>query len=406
MLIRLENSLIRGEIDCREQGRVTGRLWLLGRAEPLELDLQGLPARDMAGLWITLRCEYPPSEQAPPLLSPQKGHLLGCSGAAMKRVPAGAEQDIRMRVRKRIPQEWDQRKVLQLEWINAKGARVALEAVGLDIQVREPAAWRLTAEAEEKAGRASARLRQQWEETEVMDRLTLPELPEEPGTLPAAEREADREDAKMEKLNDRIQARLEKLGTFTEEAYEKIYQEEREKIRVEFGEPPPKPLTPEQEADQARWIEEMNRLSEEALREWESGHLEEPDRHPLLVQCDSLQEKVSADVRASGWMPDAPGQEHPLRELEWGFHMATAKMSGGLGMLDYRSWPPDRITAAGMLVKVKQARDYLHDALTALDAADEENLGVFAWRNAVREETHELLQETQLLILELREGLT
>jgi hypothetical protein len=318
----------------------------------------------------------------------------------------GAEQEIRMRLRKRIPHEWDQRKVLRLEWINAKGARVVLEAVGLEVQVREPAAWRLTGEEEEASGRASARLRQQWEETEVLDRLSLPDLPEDTGTLPAAEREADREDAKMEKLNDRIQARLEKLDAFTEEAYEKIYREEREKIRIEFGEPPPVPLTPEQEADRARWIEEMNRLSEEALREWESGHLEEPDRHPLLVQCDSLQEKVSADLRISGWMPDAPGQEHPLREMEWGFHMATAKMSGGLGMTGDDAWPPERMTAASMLVKVKQARDYLHDVLTALDAADEENLGVAVWRNAVREETQELLQETQLLILELRELLT
>ncbi len=40
-------------------------------------------------------------------------------------------------------------------------------------------------------------------------------------------------------------------------AYERIYEEEREKIRQERGEPEPEPLTPEQEAEQAAWIEEM-----------------------------------------------------------------------------------------------------------------------------------------------------
>jgi hypothetical protein len=403
MRIRLENSLIRGEIDCREQGQVKGRLWLLGRSEPLDLELQGLPSRDLAGLLIGLRCEYPPSEQTPSLLSPQKGHVLECTGSGRRRVPVGAEQEIHMRVRKRIPHEWAWRNVLHVEWVNAKGANVILEATGLAVQVLESAVWTPTPEEEREGKAIRQRLRQQWEENQSFDRLLLPELVEETAVLPDAEKEADLEDEKAERLNDRIQARLEKLEDVTEDEVDRIYAEELEYIRRKYGDPEPEPLTPGQEEDQSRWLEEMERMSDEALEEWQSGDFQEPDRHPLLVQCESLQEKAAADLRESGWMPDAPGQEHPLRELIWCFHMATARLSSGLGFLEHQPWPPEKTTAAGVLVKVKQARDYLRDVLAALDAADEENLGVFIWRTAVRLETSELLQETELLILELRE---
>jgi hypothetical protein len=35
MAWRIEQSVVRGEIDNRVRGRVTGRLWLAGRPEPV-----------------------------------------------------------------------------------------------------------------------------------------------------------------------------------------------------------------------------------------------------------------------------------------------------------------------------------------------------------------------------------
>lgn len=406
MLNRLEDSVIRGELDCRERGRVTGKLWLLGRSDPVELDLRGVPSPDMAGVHFRFRCEYPPSERAPSLPTPQTGHLLACCGTSRKRIPEGAEQEIHLRIRKRIDHTWIERTVLHVEWIDSRGYRVVLESAGLKVEVIEPAAWRLTAAEEREAEATRKRLRAQWLETQSPDRLLLPELQEENVARSRVEQEADREHEKMERLNDRIQARLDKLDAFSEEEYERIYQEERENIRIEFGEPEPEPLTPWQEKDHARWIEEMNRISEEALQEWEAGEDIEPERHPLLVQCDQLQEKVTADLRDSGWMPDAPGEEHPYREVTWGLHMATAKLAGGMGMVGAKEWPPNDIIAGSVLVYLKLVRGYLRDVLTALDCADEENLGTSAWRKAVRLETGDLLHETELLIFELRERLS
>lgn len=57
MAWRIDEPVVRGEIDNRERGRLTGRIWFLGRAEPVELNLQGNAWRDVAGR--LLRFENP-----------------------------------------------------------------------------------------------------------------------------------------------------------------------------------------------------------------------------------------------------------------------------------------------------------------------------------------------------------
>ena len=49
MAFRIDEAVIRGEIDNTVEGRVTGRVWLLGREEPLVLNLEGDCWRDLAG---------------------------------------------------------------------------------------------------------------------------------------------------------------------------------------------------------------------------------------------------------------------------------------------------------------------------------------------------------------------
>ena len=405
MTLRLEDSLVRGELDCREKGRVTGRLWLLGRSDPVEIDLVGLPSPDLAGLHVRLKCEFPPEEQAPSIPTPQVGHLLVCTASERKRIPEGAEREVRMRVHKRIPHPWCQRNVMHLEWVDPHGSRVILQGTGMVLTVLEPASWCPTAAELEEARATVAQLRRSWQDQHTLERLLLPEVSEDTGPISLTEREADLEHCKMERLHDRIQIRLSKLEEFTEAEYEEIYREERERIQLEFGESEADPPTPEQVQEQAMWVEEMNCLAQEAMEEMDDLEVYEPMRHPLVVQCDSLQEKVQADMEEGGWMPEAPEAEHPLRELNWGLHMATGKLVNAMGIAGSAEWPPPRGLEGTLLVKLKQVRGYLNDVHTALDAADEENLGVSAWRRAVRHEVSELLHDTEHLITDLRERL-
>ena len=49
MAWRIDEQVVRGEIDNRTRGKTTGRIWFVGRAEPVTLTLDGNPWRDLAG---------------------------------------------------------------------------------------------------------------------------------------------------------------------------------------------------------------------------------------------------------------------------------------------------------------------------------------------------------------------
>ena len=56
----IDESVIRGEIDNRVKGVVSGRLWLEGIAEPVTLQLSGNAHRDLAGCLLNFKNGKPP----------------------------------------------------------------------------------------------------------------------------------------------------------------------------------------------------------------------------------------------------------------------------------------------------------------------------------------------------------
>src|SRR5256885_10194815 len=46
---RIQDHVLRGELDNRVRGRITGRIWLAGVEQPLELELSGDCSPDLAG---------------------------------------------------------------------------------------------------------------------------------------------------------------------------------------------------------------------------------------------------------------------------------------------------------------------------------------------------------------------
>ena len=224
----------------------------------------------------------------------------------------------------------------------------------------------------------------------------------------AAEAQADAEDARMQLLLDRVTARLEREG-HDEGQFERICEEERERLRRERGEKP-EVLTPEQEAARAAWIEEMNALAEEALADYEAEKWKGDDHadaeNPLVKRCSDLAVEVHQDLEAHGWICEQDHDEHPLREISSGVMIASAKLAGALGMCERdEEWPPPALFAGNVLVRLKKARGYLRDALRGLDSADEENLATPDWCARVRREVTAILAETQDLIREVRDVL-
>src|SRR5687768_907591 len=52
---RIHECVVRGEIDNRTKGFVTGKVWLVERAEPVVLELRGNACGDLAGCFLEFR---------------------------------------------------------------------------------------------------------------------------------------------------------------------------------------------------------------------------------------------------------------------------------------------------------------------------------------------------------------
>ncbi len=87
MTTRIGRQVIRGDIDNRVKGTVTGHIWLAGRIEPLELNLRGNASADLAG---RIMCFVNPSPQAGPpvgLATLQHGMCGNMTAARKVKVP-------------------------------------------------------------------------------------------------------------------------------------------------------------------------------------------------------------------------------------------------------------------------------------------------------------------------------
>lgn len=424
MAWRIDEYLIHGEIDNRTPGRVTGRLWFLGREdEPVVLDLEGNAWRDVAGHLLRFTNPTPATPKPGALdgfATTQSGVVGDITASRKVKVPDCSMEEVMRLIRadKKFPWHWGNS--LYLEWHSERNGRVVIESASYLIEIDPEAAWTMT-EADEAAQQEAnghamiafmERLAdtvpadQDFADTDSDDEDKLDEDDDAPTS--AAEAKADAEQARMDLLLDRIQARIERAVEAGEEPdHEAIMDEERERLRRERGEPEPEPLTPEQEAEQAARIDAMNAAAEEALAAMEADEWKEDDDedrdHPLVLRCRQLTDRILADTRDRSWLADTDLREHPLRELLDGVMIASGKLAGALNSLDDEDdWPPEPLFAGDTLVRLKKARSHLRDALAGADAAAEQALADAAWLAIMRAELVKLLAEVETLVTEVR----
>ena len=155
MAWHIHEHLLRGEIDNRTRGRVTGRIWLAGVAEPLALDLRGDCHPDLAG--CVLRFENPapvPLTTRPPAAR-QRGTAGDITAARKVRVfdiPVAAAC---MMLERGEKPPGHMANCLYLEWHSDVSGSVVIESTDYRLQISEPT-WRFT--AEELAGRERQRV--------------------------------------------------------------------------------------------------------------------------------------------------------------------------------------------------------------------------------------------------------
>jgi len=419
MAWRIDEFLVKGEVDNRVRGWVTGRLWFTGREEPVVLELEGNAWRDMAGHVLRFTNPEPKPARAGEWAhfpARQRGVVGDITASRKVKVPDCSMDELMGYFEAKKPFPWHWGNSLYLEWHSETNGRVVIESASYTLELDAEAAWTMD-EAEEQAqreanGRAMMGFMERLERAVEAAGTEAP-VDDDAYDTPTSEEEAeaDAEAARMDLLLDRVTARMEREALAPEE-WERVMDEERARLRRERGEPEPEPLTPEQEAERAEWIAEVNAAGEQALADaeaddWKEGAGEgfdddDEDEHPLLVRIGALTHRLMDEVEERGWLKEADPREHPLRELVEGVMIANGKLAGALGSKSEDEWPPEKLFAGSVLVRLKKARGHLRDALAGLAAADEQGLAEPVWRAEVRTETSGVLEVVERLIAEVR----
>ena len=405
MAWRIDESVIRGEIDNRTRGRITGRIWIAGRSEPLELELTGNAWRDLAGRKLEFVNPSPTHNPPDGLTTRQTGVIGDCTASRKVKVPDVSKKERIELYKQKQPFPWHWSNSLYLEWYSNTNGRIVIESASFQLTMGPESAWDMSVSEEEAQRSANA------EAMEVfMSRLgDLAAIePEDTATArgserdeswmsqkPLTEAEAEKMQEDSDRLVDRIQERM--AGEGEDADLGKILDEELERRARERGE---KPLTPDEEARRAEWIEEMNRAAADAVENPDPElEAELESKHPLAEQALKLTLRVMNEPEEHGWIGSDADEDHPLVDLASASSNACAKLAGALNGY---TWPQPVDLCAGTIVRLKRARRYLDEARLAADACVQRKLTDAAWIADVQRELSTMAHECDALINELR----
>jgi len=368
MAWRLHAAVVRGEIDNRIRGVVTGEIWLVGVADPIELQLEGDCWRDMAGCLLTFENPNPQKADEHTDLNLHQGGLVGELTASRKvRVLEIPVKEAYMMCKRGEKPPEHMGNCLYLEWYSDFNGRVVIESVDYIIRISEPA-WLMSEEEEIEQRKANGEAIVKW-----IERLT--------GTISASEKQKEIEDAEdagwspdddapmdefaWEKFMKESDKRTDKLMELYEK-YEGVEAEERERlIAREMGwEHIGEPLDSNagETAPEPKWElpdlddipdPELNPLTEDI--DWvrdDSGH----PVHPLYLRCFDVISGFRNDCKAGGLLDKKT--DNPLNDLIFSAHMLNAKLAGALNSI----WM-DHEDGGFIVACLKRSLKYFNDAM-------------------------------------------
>lgn len=145
MAWRIHENVVRGEIDNRERGVVRGRVWLAGVAEPLELELKGNAAADLAGCLLRFENQgkcvpLRPGTRMEPLQQGTIGDLTASRRVRVLELPVAEAYE---RKKQGLPVPEHMANSLYLEWFSQANGRVVVESADFKLTISPPE-WRLT----------------------------------------------------------------------------------------------------------------------------------------------------------------------------------------------------------------------------------------------------------------------
>jgi hypothetical protein len=141
MAWRFDKMVIRGEIDNTVRGSVTGTLWLLGREQPMTLDLVGDAWPDLAGCKLTFENPNPmPQPQYDEGLAMIQTGSVGDITASQKLKKLLVPEEVWMKAleeRRFHEVPWVLSNSLYLEWFSDRNGRIVIQTTDYVLHVSE-----------------------------------------------------------------------------------------------------------------------------------------------------------------------------------------------------------------------------------------------------------------------------
>jgi hypothetical protein len=387
MAWRIQESVIRGEIDNRIRGSVTGRIWMQGAAAPLQLELKGNACLDLAGCLLKFRNPGKPSAQPHDhqLLSIQRGVIGDLTASRKVRVPAVSFEEFIAWPKEGPPPPERVSNALYLEWFSESDGRVVIEAVGWELDLSTPE-WRLTpAENEQRARDAAAGM------AAFLKRL---DAAIEKHRRTQKDSDAPWDEHDYERFLKECDARTDKYSELMDKYRDSSDAEEKIAAEMQWG-------GKEHEDDDFEGrFDEIDVTTDETLEE----SLPQPDpqregidwvrtqdgeiRHPLQHRCF---EKAMAFWRLAEEHGLGDSASTALQQFIFEFQTASVKLGGALsGIAEGRDWCDRPFTVAYL----KRALHHVHKAQAGLEMTSRSNL---LPASVVADACHELF--------EIREGI-
>lgn len=155
MAWRIDEAVVRGEIDNRTRGCVTGRIWFVGQTEPVKLNLTGNCWRDLAGRRLEFTNPRPKPGDLDRFAPVQKGTAGDITASRKVKVPDIPMDQIGEYYAAKKPFPWHWGHALYLEWFGETNGRVVIESASYDLKIIGESVWEMTSEEEEDQRRAN-----------------------------------------------------------------------------------------------------------------------------------------------------------------------------------------------------------------------------------------------------------
>lgn len=141
MAWRPDKCIVRGEIDNTVKGRVTGSIWLLGREQPMILNLNGDAWPDVAGTKLTFvnTNPMPQPEYDEGLRLNQTGSVGDITASQkVKKFTVPDEVWLKAYEERRMHEiPWEMKNTLYLEWFSDFNGRVVVQTTEYEISISE-----------------------------------------------------------------------------------------------------------------------------------------------------------------------------------------------------------------------------------------------------------------------------